>query len=283
MKSKLLLVSFIVFTLILNACSKSDSVNPKSSRRKNLLYEETFESFWLFNNNYYSRNVNWSREIATPYGVTFVAPDENTKNIAARFELRKTDPIVAEGKRAELAGKPETKANRWYGMSINLPADYDTDSIPETIVQWHGTPDTDLGETGTNAPISLQTRNGQYILKVQWATSPVNDHKNIDGSKLFDLGPVDKNKWTNFVFHINYSHQSNGVVYVWRDGIKLVSYEGPNSYNDKSYPYFKFGIYKWGWDNDSNNSSVTKRVLYMDNIRIGDENASYEDVVPTVN
>ncbi|PRX38587.1 DUF4377 domain-containing protein, partial [Salegentibacter salegens] len=48
-----------------------------------------------------------------------------------------------------------------------------------------------------------------------------------------------------------------------------------NSYNDEKYPYFKFGVYKWKWG-----TAATQRVIYYDEVRIGDKNSSYEEVKP---
>jgi hypothetical protein len=284
MKLKLpLLGAFTLFSLFLHSCSNTASVNPETSTRKNLLSEETFDSFWFSQDKYFSRQVNWAREIATSYGVTFVKMDDASGNFAARFELQKADPLVAGGKRAELVAKPETNPNRWYGMSIYLPADYEDDAYPEVLAQWHGMPDIDLGEDWTKAPLTLQTQNGQYTMAIQWAANPVNDYKSIDGSKQIDLGPVAKNEWTHFVFHINYSYQSDGVLEIWRNGVKIATYNGPNSYNDKSYPYFKFGIYKPVWEDKSITTGLIKRVVYIDNVRIGNESATYDDVAPQFN
>ncbi len=46
--------------------------------------------------------------------------------------------------------------------------------------------------------------------------------------------------------------------------------------------YFKLGINRFGWVDDAaaSLSVTTERVLYFDEVRIGDENAVYDDVAP---
>ena len=60
------------------------------------------------------------------------------------------------------------------------------------------------------------------------------------------------------------------------------SKEGPNCFNDKTGPFFRFGLYKWPWryTRDKHPSRTEHRVLYYDEIRIGDANAGYELVAP---
>jgi hypothetical protein len=55
----------------------------------------------------------------------------------------------------------------------------------------------------------------------------------------------------------------------------VVDHRGPNSYNDEVVPYFKVGLYKRKWN------MVSKRVLYADEVRIGNGNATYSDVAPS--
>ncbi|QMU29615.1 heparin lyase I family protein [Adhaeribacter radiodurans] len=77
------------------------------------------------------------------------------------------------------------------------------------------------------------------------------------------------------VYHINFSHESDGVLEVWKNGIKVINYKGPNSYNDKRLPYFKAGIYKRRW------YKIEKRVVYVDEVRVGTKKATYKDVAPS--
>jgi hypothetical protein len=97
-----------------------------------------------------------------------------------------------------------------------------------------------------------------------------------DGLIYIDLGVIPKNKWIDWVVHIKYSHTNTGILEVWKDGEKLINRQNtPNTYNDEKYPYFKFGVYKWEWGN-----AATRRIIYYDEVRIGNKNSSYDEVKP---
>jgi hypothetical protein len=40
-------------------------------------------------------------------------------------------------------------------------------------------------------------------------------------------------------------------------------------------PYFKFGVYKWEWG-----TLASQRVIYYDELRVGNANSSYDEVKP---
>jgi len=46
--------------------------------------------------------------------------------------------------------------------------------------------------------------------------------------------------------------------------------------------YFKTGIYKWVWNMtpEKDQSTTDKRVIFVDEVRIGSPNATYQDVAP---
>ncbi|RZJ77944.1 MAG: hypothetical protein EOO20_28335, partial [Chryseobacterium sp.] len=95
-----------------------------------------------------------------------------------------------------------------------------------------------------------------------------------------DLGPITKNEWSDFVFHINWAHNEKGVVELWKNNKMLYSrINKANCYNDKLYPYFKIGIYKWDWEGKSE-STTSERTIFIDEVRIGNSKANYDMVCP---
>ena len=80
----------------------------------------------------------------------------------------------------------------------------------------------------------------------------------------------DLGKWTDWVFRVRWSHGKNGEIEVWKNGEKIVSDTGPNCGDVQLAPYFKFGIYKWPWNlpPEETPSTVTRRILVFDEIRI---------------
>ncbi|QMU27659.1 polysaccharide lyase [Adhaeribacter radiodurans] len=235
-----------------------------SDGRPNLLSEALFEP---------SLSSYFRKQVYTTYGFTssndFVRNGAN----AARFEMRNGDGSV----RSEILLPAETESNRWYGTSLYLPSDsWESDYNAEgwdIISQWHAVED--AGEDARLPPLSLTVAKGRLSFVINWATEATNTNGSVSGKKVFDLGPVEKDKWLDMVYHINFSHESDGVLEVWKNGVKVVDYKGPNCYNDQVYPYFKAGIYKRRW------YDVTKRVLYIDEVRTGNSDATYKDVAPT--
>jgi hypothetical protein len=70
------------------------------------------------------------------------------------------------------------------------------------------------------------------------------------------------------------------LVEVWKDGARVTDFRGPNTYNDKGRIYFKIGLYKPSWNDPSVPSDVDVRHIFHDEVRIGDQAASYRDVAP---
>ena len=244
------------------------------SNGQNVTLTTTFEDASAFN--------GWAKEICRPTALTISSEVTPRKGKGvARFEFMKSDVTNYNGYvRAEIHRDCPTDAENWYAFSNYLPTDFVTDPMAEKIAQWHEVPDWDLGENWRSPPISLGVENGRYYVQILWAAAAVNTNNSKDGEKKVDLGPVDKGKWNDFAFHIKFSYKADGILEIYKNKVKIFSLYGPNSFNDKNYPYFKIGIYKWGWNGWASYSPESKRVLYMDEVRIGNKNANLNDVSP---
>jgi len=244
-----------------------------NSNSNNLILTSTFENESDFG--------SWIKEICRSDAVRISKEVSRKGQAAARFEFTKKDVLDFDGfSRAEIRRTSETDDERWYGFSNFLPADYVSDPLAEMIAQWHDVPDFILGETWRSPPISLKIVNDHYYIHYLWATFIINTDLTKSGEKKVDLGPVDKNKWNDWVFHIKFSYKSDGIIEIWKNRNKIFTFYGPNSYNDRSNPYFKLGIYKWGWNGWASYSPQDERVLFYDEVRIGNSNSSFEEVSP---
>ncbi|QMU29714.1 polysaccharide lyase [Adhaeribacter radiodurans] len=279
MKTKLLL-SIPLLSLFTTACDTEELVQPDvkpevelanasnitsiDSYRKNLLVEQRFES---------SAMSPFNKQVYKSHGFVLTSAESRSGSKSARIELRKADYKL----RSEILLPAETSSNRWYGFSMKLPSSYWQTSTAvdswDIIAQWHAMED--KGEAARFPPIALVVSKGRLNVVMYWATRSNNTNSTISGKKVFDLGPVIKDKWVDFVFHINFSHQSDGVLDVWLNGTKSLTFRGPNSYNDNDHPYFKTGIYKRKW------GTISKRALFIDDIRTASGGASYNDVAPS--
>lgn len=199
---------------------------------------------------------------------------------ATRFEVNKNDKLVSNSKRSEIVLKSDLflETEYWYAFSIFLPNDYSIDSVPEILAQWHDVPDRKLGEKYRSPAISLRTNKGHWLINVMWATNPVNTNKTISGRKLYDLSSYEKGQWTSWIFHIKFSYKDDGLLQIWKNDTLVVNRHGPNYYNDKKGPYFKYGIYKWDWKNKRPKSIISKRIIYFSEIKIGDENQTFKSM-----
>ncbi|MFO7278088.1 MAG: polysaccharide lyase [Pseudomonadota bacterium] len=196
---------------------------------------------------------------------------------------RKTSP---KSFRTEVStgGKEKVKPGQeyWYGFSIYLPKSYVADNIWEIVAQWHSSPDNEEEfNNAPNPPLSLHTGNGVWTISTIWDAKPITDKKlGYDGKRSYKLGSYATGKWTDWVFRVKWSHKSDGLLQVWKDGQLVIDHKGPVGFNDRNGPYLKLGIYK-GWKDRTNPAGVvSERVLYHDEVRIAGPGGRYEDVAP---
>ncbi|WP_069660913.1 polysaccharide lyase [Arcticibacter eurypsychrophilus] len=257
------------FCLLLTFIAPALSKTEEPYKRSHILFDCDFEELdclTMWNN----------QEKAFKYSILKSDSITKTGKFSVRMELNKTAPTVTCYQRAELTLKPELQAKneRWYGLSVFFSKHYIPDNQGESILQWVGSPDFDLGENFRAATISCQSRNGNLYLIVQWAKGLVNIKS--DGKKEIDLGAYTPNSWNDLVFHIKSTWEEDGLIEVWKNKVLVATYKGPNCTNDKKGSYMKLGLWKDFW---SLNITSQKTIFY-DEIRIGDDQASYYDVAP---
>ncbi len=226
---------------------------------ENLIYTEKFEGSSAF-----SSYV--SKQMETSYALTLAKSPVFEGSQSGRFELRDTDPMNNNGTRDEVAFPTQSNLNRWYAFSVYFPsADYKYDDEDELINQWHQ-------GGGVTPSITLGTKMDKYRLIVKETPTT---------KQTYDLGTIAKDKWNTFVFHIKHSSKSDGLIELWLNGQKVVSRTGINMYELSSgqfySPKWKLGVYKSAWNN-SNTTLVNKRVLFYDDVRLGNENATLSDM-----
>ncbi|KKK75738.1 hypothetical protein LCGC14_2870720 [marine sediment metagenome] len=192
--------------------------------------------------------------------------------------------LAATEKRAEVSLSKIQDAvigyGYWYGFSIFLLKPFEVNSAWESVANWHARPDFDIGETWRSAPMSLNTAHpkspfpdAEWILPVRWDSRKLSDLP-VEGEDWYSLGPYETGVWTDWVFHVKWSYESDGFLEVWKNGVKVLARDGPNCYNDEYGPYFKMGIYRAG------RSAGAPRTIYHDEFRMADANGTYEDVAP---
>jgi hypothetical protein len=234
---------------------------PFISFSQNVLYYESAEGTTLFASKL--SGITATKQTTTVYGITLSKDKHYAGYQSARFELRDTDPMNNSGTRAEITFPTTTNLNRWYSYALLFDsANYKKDASDEVITQWH--------QGGGKTPaLCLRTKNDRLYLRIM-------------GSIWVDLGLLDKGKWHAYVMHVKHSSGSDGLVEIWRDGVKILSRTGQNMYRvtgDLKNPNLKLGIYKSAWNN-SQTTATNKRVLYFDEIKIGNEKATLKEMAP---
>jgi hypothetical protein len=216
-----------------------------------------------------------NRETAHAHSMTLASSPVFQGSQSLRVELRDSDNEVAGGTRAELNLGHAQAREEWYSLAVHFPASYTADSHAEQILQWHSVPDEHLGEGWRGPAKSLQIQRGRFIMKIGYNTKQVSS--NFEGEQIYDLGPVTTGAWHQFTFHVLHSHNPDGLVELWHNGRKVLEHKGGNSYNDVKLPFWKVGLYKWAW-NGSGKTDVSQRVLFFDNIRIGNASATLQEM-----
>jgi hypothetical protein len=243
------------------------------AQRKNLIFESTFDTPA-------SINTWYERSILNPWSALIVTNNIRVGKGALKVDLIRGKDIL-NGPRAELGMAPQLKDEFWYGFSNFFPSNYNSDPAPEIINQWQAKPDLTLGETWRSPPLGLELRLDRYRVAIRWAADKINTALNTN-VEYIDLGPIEHNKWNDWVFHIKWGYKS-GTLQIWKNGkLILERLNKPIGYNDALYPYLKVGIYKWEWSDLKTVSTSKERSYYIDEVRVGNNLATYNDVFPGV-
>jgi hypothetical protein len=248
-----LILFLLTFALV--SCHDSETEN---ITYEDIVFEETFEGPQPFSN-VHSKDVgSWD------YALQFVTSPVYKGNYSSRFEIREDQPLVADGKRCEViivkGSDGEITKNTWYSFAVYFPsAGYEVDDEREIINQWY--------QDGSPAT-SIRTEQDRIILETG------NDDNN---KQEIDIAPIVKDEWNTFVIHFIHSYGSDGLIELWHNGTKKITHQGGNMYNDV-LPKWKVGLYKSAFKYGT--SGVDKRIIFFDNIRVGNEKATYKEMDP---
>jgi len=179
-----------------------------------------------------------------------------------------------------LGGRSVLGREYWYGFSVRFPEDWEPDTQNELFVQWVRTTKTSAGPQ-----LALYVNGADYVLRKRWDPEPGGGVQAVERANLW-RGSIlaDRGQWVDWVARIRWSTGGDGSLELWKDGASVLRHAGPNCHNDggDEAPYFKFGLYKWPWQQTAEEapSVVSSRRLWFDEIRIGDARASFEAVSP---
>jgi hypothetical protein len=252
----LLTIAFISFSCAKQRNPQDTDLNRPVSA-KSITYYENMESATLFS--------GLIKQTTAPYALTKDSTVAFVGTYSARFELRDTDAMNNNGTRAEVVFPimTATDMERWYSWQVAFDAnDYDYDTNDEVIMQWHQ-------GGGLTPALCFRVKQDKIWLRVM-------------GTQWYDLGTTGKPYLQGFVMHVKHAPDSSGLIEVWKNHTSYpLVIHGQNMYTLSATverPTLKLGIYKSGW-NDNNTTMTNKRVLYYDNVRIGDQYSAWEEFI----
>ncbi|PTY02939.1 hypothetical protein DB346_07975 [Verrucomicrobia bacterium LW23] len=165
-----------------------------------------------------------------------------------------------------------------YGWSLYLPNEFDGMTQFSIVSQWHTWGSGRVAIIHPPGPptcIVISKNTWSLLLRYQ---DPDNKEQYMATKKEFSFGDItaDKGKWTDFVMEVCWRgpKEGNGYLRLYKNGEKVVDYEGITYFDDAtSGPFFKMGVYKGAgkWKGEEAGA-----VLYCDEFRMaGKETPTY--------
>ena len=250
----------------------------KDTFNTHLIYEETFEG-----NSYFpltGNTINKTHAIencATDWALSRVTDPVFQGHKACRFETRKDQELVgaAERIRSEVTIIKADEDERftpdmWYSFSVLFPSkEFKYNEKRDCFNQWFedGSRETTLRTEKDRAYLEVAPPlDSPLMMRYDLFSSRSGTKGNIDS---FDIIP--KDQWHEFVFHFIHSKGEDGLIEVWRDGVKIHRITGRNMH--LKYPKWKIGLYS-----SIRKYTLDSKAIYFDNIRVGNASATFADM-----
>ena len=157
-----------------------------------------------------------------------------------RLETLPGDQGVAgsgRAERADLALSPQetgcsSGAEQWWSHALLFPDDY-TLPVASAVDPWPWGVVFDFHHTGSEgqANFEIDVAGKPPELQLSISAGPVVS-SGAPGSptRHFPVGPITRNHWYEFVYHIRWSSGRDGFFDAWIDGRNVLAYRGPTLY-----------------------------------------------------
>ncbi|HZM33729.1 MAG TPA: heparin lyase I family protein [Burkholderiales bacterium] len=107
----------------------------------------------------------------------------------------------------------------WWANSILFPSDYVVPTSGGVVLDFH--------HTGSSGQANFHVDAMSYGLRLRGYGGATVD----SGRYEVTLGPVVRNAWYDFVYHVRWSSGSDGFMHVWVNGVKKLAHFGPTLYS----------------------------------------------------
>ncbi len=217
---------------------------------------DSVASFWRPGDAGDGRYAPGAVAVSTDYART------GTKSV--RITVRESDieQIGDDGKqteRAELDSGKHAFVGRdvWYGFSFVIPPGFPVIDNRLVIAQWK-----QYGVSGSPL-VAERYRNGKHDLTIRLADSAWGRRKN------YTLPEIEFGRWNDMVYHIRFSRGEDGLVEVWMNGSRVVTYKGLTAFKEgEDNIYNKIGLYRDRWKE--------LMTIYFDNYTLADSFAAVD-------
>ena len=261
---KVLFYSF--FLLFLNGCNPANE-NPidNSTTPRMLLYSWNFsESIPLHDLEEVNSNV------------TVVADPLDSSNKVLQFVLPNGEYRTEASVGAPYYFNADTNDSDhgdefWVGMRILKYKEPFTGSNTTPSIFQIGPVQNTVTYPGTTSAGHYQLTLSTTSNKWKWREyTSVFDPNTYSG----EISSVNYGKWDRFVFHCRVRSNNTGLIEVWQNDVKIYTATRQNGIK-----YDRTRI-KWGIYIGAGNTVHETIKCYFDDVKIGNQNASYNDVVP---
>lgn len=181
--------------------------------------------------------------------------------------------------RTEVTGPRSAPSGEFkYGWSMFLPETFDGETFFSIVTQWHTWGSGKDYPPDGGPPTSITISKNNWGLKIQHQ-----DGEEFKTTKdVIPFGSIlgDKGKWTDFYMEVNWQSPKAGGGYLrlWKNGEKVVDYNGPTWFEEKTKgPFFKMGVYKGGasWKGGEEGT-----IIFFDEFHMGDKSSTREQIDP---
>jgi hypothetical protein len=155
-------------------------------------------------------------------------PGDN--NVAGSGTMERTDLWLTQAATDGYEGR-----DQWWAHSFILPADF-------VMPTWHNYVFFDFHNTNTGggqANFHVLNRNGNLTFQGYGGVTAGNEPVNPFSATI---GPIQKNVWYDFVYHVRWSSGPDGFFDAWVNGQKKLSHRGPTLYAGQGV-YLKLANY----------------------------------------
>jgi hypothetical protein len=152
----------------------------------------------------------------------------------------------------------------WWAHSVRFPEDYVDPPQSELGGTWHAGLVFDFHNTTSGGgqanfqvnamPVTAISPDRPTGLSFQIAYG----NQSSPTRQTFPIGPVVRNVWYNFVYHVKWTSGSNGYFDAWVNGVQMMAYRGPTLYAGQGV-YLKLANYHSAYGRPS--SVIHARVI----------------------